>query len=168
MHVLRRLLMVVVAVAALLMVREAGAVAFKLKNDSSFTVRARVYDRNAWRPWVTFQPGAWGDFATKVKRTKHDVEIDVWRNGQWDPLYRRQHGSRLFTRVVQVFARNGDLYFAWWDEPPFIHCRDAPPPIGSNGHTCLKPSGGWIFSKFFEYAVKVGRYFLVGNENHNP
>jgi hypothetical protein len=157
----------IIAIAVMLLTtfvtKPAAAVAFKLKNDSSITVRARVHDRGQWRPWVTFQPGGWAVFAPKVKRTEHDVEIDVWEGGRWQPIYRNHHGSRFFTRVVQVVQYSGDdkVYFAWWDEPP--GCRDAPPRPGTNDKTCLKPSGGWLWKKLVQSAVKiVGRFYTVG------
>lgn len=160
---LRWIVVLVVMLLATLVARPAEAVAFKLKNDTSLTLRARVHDRGQWRSWVTFQPGGWGDFATSVKRTEHDVAIDVWQGNHWEPLYRNHHGSRLFTRVVQVIQYSGDnkLYFAWWDEPP--GCRDAPPRPGTNDRTCLQESGGWLWRKLVQYAVKIGKYYLVGS-----
>lgn len=137
------------------------AVTFKLKNDSQYWLRARAFDRGQWRSWVEFAPGGWDVFALHVKRTEHDIEIQIWDGSQWMPLYYNHHGSRLFTRVVQVFNdQKGNIYFAWWDEPP--GCRGAPPYPGSGEGTCLKPSG-WLKGKMMEYAVWVGKYFLVGS-----
>lgn len=142
MRTLRWVMTVFVFVAALAVTRRAEAVAFKLKNDTSHTVRSRVLDRGAWRDWVSFGPGGWGDFAKKVKRAEHDVEIDIWADGAWRPLYRNHHGSRLFTRIVQVVEQLGYISFQWWDEPP--DCRDAPPPPGTPNTTCLRSSGTLI------------------------
>lgn len=139
------------------------AVAFKMKNDSQYTLRVTVHDRGRWRPWVVFRPGDWGDFATQVKRTEHDVRIEIWNGQGWNPLYANHHGSRMFTRIVQVFNDvQGRIYFAWWDEPP--GCRGAPPYPGTGGRTCLKPSG-WVygqFDKLIRQAVKAGSAYLLG------
>jgi hypothetical protein len=146
----------------------ANAVAFKMKNDSKYTLRARCFDRGSWRNWVVYRPGGWGDFAPKVKRREHSVEIQVWNNGVWQPLYYNHHGSRMFTRVVQAFNDyNGRVYFVWWDEPP--GCRGAPPYPGTRRSTCLKPSGwlkswlrGFAQGNLLKYATKVGKAYLLG------
>lgn len=144
--------------------REAEAVAFKMKNDSQHTLRMTVYDRGQWRPWVVCAPGFWGDVATSVKRTEHSVAIDYWDGRNWQPLYRNDHGSKMFTRVAQAFNDSqGNVYFAWWDEPP--GCRDAPLSIGTGGSTCLKPSG-WIYGelyKLMQQAVRVGMAYVLGS-----
>jgi hypothetical protein len=135
-----------------------------MKNDSRNILRVTVYDRGQWRPWVTFRPGGWGDFAREVQRGEHSVAIDIWVDGNgWRPLYRKNHGSRLYTRIVQVFNDSqGRIYFAWWDEPP--GCRGAPPHPSAGGRTCLKPSG-WMwgeFNKLMQQAVRVGAAYLLG------
>lgn len=149
----------------LLLSSKVEAVAFKMKNDSQYTLRARVYDRGAWRPWVVFSPDGWGDFATNVKRAEHTVEIQIWDGYQWQPLYWNNHGSKICTRVVQAFNDNdGNIYFAWWDEQPFTGCRQAPPDPWSGGSTCLKPSG-WIYGeikKLMRQAVRVGTAYVLG------
>ena len=140
---------------------ELHAVAFKLKNDTEFYLKARCFDRGNWRPWVEFPPGGWGDFAPKVTRSDHTVQIQIRVDGEWIDFYYGNHGSRVFTRIVQIAGdSNNNLYIAWWDEPP--HCRDAPPNLFTGGYSCLKPSG-WLWGnavKFFKEIRKKGEMVL--------
>lgn len=154
-------LLSVLAVVLIAVTTKTEAVAFKMKNDSSSTFRARAFDRGEWRSWVTFNPGGWDDFAPGVKRREHNIEIDIWNGQEWVPIYRDHHGSKLWTRVVQVIEGPDGLYFAWWDEPGG-GCRDAPPHPIQGGKTCLRPSGGWMWNEMFKYARKVAGAYVIG------
>lgn len=139
----------------------AQAVAFKAKNDASFSVRIRVADRGSWRPWVTFNPGDWGPFAESVERAHHSVQLEVWTSSGWNPAYSGTHGSFMFTRVLQVIdGPNGYPLLAWWDEPP--GCRGMPPHPSTGGGTCLKESGGWYWRKVYSFARRVGQAYAAG------
>lgn len=140
---------------------ETFAVAFKLKNDASFTVRVRAYDRGEWRPWVKFAPGGWGDFAQKVERSSHTIQLEKWVGGGWERVYQGNHGSRMFTRVLQVVdAPDGSPLLAWWDERP--GCRSMPPHPERGGSTCLKESGGWYWKTLYRAAKKIGQAYAAG------
>ena len=141
---------------------EADAVAFKMANYSSHTLRMRIYDRGEWRPWVQCPPGFWGDVAKSVKRTEHSVEIDVWTGNGWRPYYRNHHGSRAFTRVVQALDAGQGIVFAWWDEPP--GCRDWPPRPWVQEGTCLRRAG-WYKGELtaaLRRAAKMAAMAVVG------
>lgn len=138
----------------------AAAVAFKLKNDASFSVRARVHDRGAWMPWMIFNPGGWADFGPKVERTTHHVQLDVWTGQGWKRVYSGVHGSHTLTRVMHIMdGPDGDPIVAWWDEPPT--CRGMPIDPRRGGRTCLMPSG-WLMEKFTTALYKVGAAWLAG------
>lgn len=134
----------------LFMNHSANAVAFKLKNDTKYSVRAKVYDRGAWRSYIQIDPGECIVFGSSVERTEHDVIIQMNTEDGWKTIYENHHGSRLFTRIVRISESNNKFYFAWYDEPP--GCRDCP---SGNGHGCLKKSGDWIN---FKNAVKLGEF----------
>lgn len=139
----------------------ANAVAFKLKNSTKHSIRAKVYDRNGWRSYVQVNPGECKDIATEVERTEHDVVIQMKTQDGWETIYSNHHGSRLMTRIVRVTETNDKYYFAWYDEPP--GCRDCP---DSNGHGCLYKSG-WVNLK---NAIKVGKFLgkaVMKAENTN-
>lgn len=139
----------------------ARAVAFKAKNDASFSIRVRVSDCGSWRPWVTFNPGDWGNFAERVERAHHSVQLEVWTTSGWNPVYSGAHGSFMFTRVLQVMdGPNGDPLLAWWDEPP--GCRGMPPHPSIGGKTCLKESGGWYWQKLYSFARRAGQAYAAG------
>ncbi|MCB0780059.1 MAG: hypothetical protein KDB96_15885 [Flavobacteriales bacterium] len=141
---------------------EAFAVAFKMKNDASYSIRARAYDRGAWRSWVTFNPGDWGDFAPKVERTVHTVQFEVLTSSGWKRVYQGNHGSRMFTRVVQVIeGPDGDPAFLWWDEPGG-GCRDMPPHPQRGGSTCLRESG-WYWDTLWSNLRKLSTAYLAGS-----
>jgi hypothetical protein len=150
----------VIAFALTAMPGICNAVAFKMKNDSQYHLRARCYDRGQWRGWVQFSQGGWGDFATSVTRAEHSIEIQIWNGNGWQRLYYGNHGSRMFTRIVQVYSNyNGEIYLLWWDEPP--GCRDSPPHPERGGSTCLKTSG-WYWDTAFKYSKKIGMAYLIG------
>lgn len=154
------------AVVALIIVafpKSAHAVAFKVRNNSNLTLRVRVHDRGNWRPWVVCPPTFWGNVASSVKRTEHAVQVDVQTQGpnrryrSWAPLYRGHHGSRMWTRILQVIGNpQGGTIFAWWDEPGG-GCRDMPDRPG----TCLKRSG-WMQRDLMSLAVKAGQAYAMG------
>lgn len=138
----------------------ASAVAFKLKNDARFSVRARVHDRGAWMPWMTYNPGGWAVFGPKVERTNHHVQIDVWTSQGWKRVYSGTHGSHTLTRVIHIMdGPDGDPIIAWWDEP--IGCRGMPIDPRRGGQTCLWPSG-WLLDKLTTGLYKVGEAWLAG------
>lgn len=129
---------------------EVSAVALKMSNDSEVTIRIRGSDRGHWRGWKTFNPGDWGNFATKVARTKHRIQIDAWVDNSWQRIYEGTHGSRVFTRVFQLYqARDGNVSLRTFDEPP--GCRSRPPHPNTIGSSCLRPSGN-IVRNLFELA----------------
>jgi hypothetical protein len=129
--------------------KNANAVAFKLENSTRYSIRAKVYDHGTWRSYVTVNPGEFRDIATEVERTEHAVVIQMLTNNGWQTVYSNHHGSRLFTRVVQVSENGNSFYFSWWDEHP--GCRDSPSTPG----TCLTPPGP---RGMFNYAVKIGEF----------
>ena len=123
--------------------RECHAVAFKMYNETDFKVRARAYDRAAWRDWVEFNANAWGVFAANVERTDHQIQLEVWseKDRTWVPFYDNKHGSRIFTRVIHLTGSNSErrLSVAWYDEAP--GCRDKPPCAENSYKSCLNRSG---------------------------
>ena len=123
-----------------LLPNDANAVAFKCKNDSEYKVRLRAYDRGNWRSWVEFNPGGWGDFAKSVTRSTHTIEIEIMTESGWRHLYQGNHGSKAYTRIVQIIEVNEQPQLVWWDER-FGGCRDAPPHPVHGGNSCLDKSG---------------------------
>ncbi len=155
-------LIVVLLVSTLGFMQASHAVAFKLKNDSSQTLRMRVHDRGDWRPWVMARPGFWGDVAPGVKRTNHAVQVQVlvWAGvyAIWVPYYQGMHGSRSWTRILQIFDNDAERYNVgkvWWDERG-RGCRDMPPHPVSGGNSCLKPSGTGGFISAFNQGLHWG------------
>lgn len=139
---------------------DAAAVAFKLKNDASFTVRARVHNQGAWMSWMTYDPGGWAVFGPKVQRTTHQVQLDVWTGQGWKRVYSGVHGSHTLTRIMHIMdGPDGDPIITWWDEPP--GCRGMPIDPRRGGQTCLLPSG-WLMAKFTTTLYKVGAAWLAG------
>lgn len=136
------------------------AVAFKLCNHSSQTFRARVYDRDVWRGFVEFGPDGWGDFAPGVTRSEHTVEIQILTASGWKEFYYGNHGSKLWTRIVQIYETpDGTLQMRWWDERG-RKCRDAPPHPTSHRSTCLDSSGGGHFKSIAKLVWKNRRKVL--------
>lgn len=150
---------IVLMATSLIYINSSFAVAFKLMNDTNFTVRARAHDRGEWRGWVEFTPGGWGDFAKKVKRTKHKIEIDIKKGMEWYPLYRGKHGSKLWTRVVQLIVAGDKIGIQWYDERGG-GCRDKPPLQGHRDESCLKKSGDLLAMKIIKIGVTI-----LGNAN---
>jgi hypothetical protein len=124
--------------------RNVYAVAFKVQNDTEYTFGVRIFDRGSWRPRIICYPGFWGDVATSVERADHTVQIQILINNQWRDFYYGNHGSKMFTRIIQLVQSGHQMGIAWWDEPP--GCRDQPPhPILRPYGSCLK-SSGWYKS----------------------
>lgn len=126
----------------------AKAVAFKVENSTSYLIRVKVYDRGEWRKYVQVKPGECKVVASSVERTRHDVVIQMLTEEGWKTMYSKNHGSRVFTRLVHLTEYDNRFYFTWWDEPP--SCRDCPSQTG-----CLRPSG-WINK--IKDAYKVGQF----------
>lgn len=141
----------IIMASCLFFANDSLAVAFKLMNDTSYTVRARAHDRGEWREWKEFYPSGWGDFAKKVKRTKHKVEIDIKKGNKWYPLYRGKHGSKLWTRVAQLVVSGNKIGIQWYNERGG-GCRDKPPLPGHRDDSCLKKSGDWLAMEI----IKIG------------
>jgi hypothetical protein len=113
--------MVLVAIVMLQFANEAGAVSFKMKNRTNQTYRMRVMDRGQWRDYVQVLPGSSVTVAGGVTRSDHNVELEVYENGQWYPVHTGQHGSRAFTRVAILKDEKGSTYLDWYDEMPVTH-----------------------------------------------
>lgn len=152
-----RVLVLIVVAMGFFIPLKADAVCFKAFNETNVTLVARVHDRGRWRDWVTMPPGFWDCFAPKVKRQKHDVEIDyLLPDGTRKPLERDRHGSILFTRVVHFQAEpaTNSVKFTYWDEPP--GCRDKPKGQGRT-KSCLKEPG-WLKKIAIDWLIKVAKW----------
>ncbi len=123
------------------------AVAFKLENGTSASLRATVYDRGGWRNYIQVNPGQCKDIETDVERTEHGVKIEMLTSNGWQQIYSHHHGSRFFTRLVYVTEDANNYFFKWYDEHP--GCRDC----ASTPNTCLKgPFVTW------SNAIKLGKF----------
>ena len=155
--------MVAAAMAVLFLGQDALAVAFKVHNQTDMSFRMRVKDRGQWRDWAQMNPGYWECPARSVKRTDHEVEIDVWAvpHGksapEWVAFHRGVHGSRFFTRIVHLYRdQSANVVMTWYDEPH--GCRDKPVWNGqTTNHGCLIKSG-WAEREL----PKIGKKILEG------
>ena len=142
--------------------QEAQAVAFKCHNQTNLKFRMRVQDRGEWRPWAEMPSGYWECPAKSVKRTEHNVEIDVWTTNrdnsktEWVPFYRGQHGSRVFTRIIHLYQDpQGNVVMTWYDEP--AGCRGKPVWDGRKTDDGCLAKSGWteaLLKKLAKEAVR--------------
>ncbi len=113
--------MVLVAVVMLQFANNANAQSFKLNNNTNSTYRMRVMNNGRWGEYVQALPGSKVTAASGVTRSDHNVELEVYENGQWRTVVTERHGSRACTRVAVLTEDNtGDQYIAWKDEVPII------------------------------------------------
>lgn len=112
---------VLVAVVLLQFANEANAQSFKLSNSTSSTYRMRVMNNGHWSEYVQALPGSQVTAASGVTRGDHNVEIDVYENGQWRTVVTERRGSRAFTRIAELTEnQRGEQYLGWKDEVPII------------------------------------------------